>query len=340
MPDRAPVVLAGGDRGVVLEVAEEARGMRSVGEALELAARLGRSLPTPGRGGTATLWSALATLAAEDLAVARVIEPHLDAAAIFAEIGRPQPGGSWGVYAAERPGTSLDAEERDFDVHLNGVKPWCSLADRLDSALVTAHFDGGRRLFAVDLLDPGVSVAMDEWHALGLATITSGSVTFRDVPAEPMGAAGWYLERPGFAWGGIGVAACWFGGATAVARSLLDAAGRREPDQLALAAIGRTDRLLHAARISLETASAAVDAGSARGAAGALLAARVRGVVAEAAETVLAIVGHALGPAPLTLDADHARRVADLTVYLRQHHAERDDASLGRAVLGTERTGW
>ena len=340
MPDTAPVVLAVADRDLLLELAREVRGLRSVGDALELAGRLGRSLPTPGRGATATLWSALATLAAEDLAVARVVEPHLDAAAIFAEAGRPLPGGSWGVYAAERPGTSLDVRARDFDVRLNGVKPWCSLADRLDSALVTAHVGGGRQLFSIDLLDPGVSVAMDEWHALGLASITSGSVTFRDVPAEPVGAPGWYLERPGFAWGGIGVAACWFGGATALARSLLIAAERREPDQLALAAIGRVDRLLHASRVALEGAAAAVDSGAATGAAGGLLAARVRGVVAEAAETILGVVGHALGPAPLTLDADHARRVADLTVYLRQHHAERDDASLGSALLSTQDRAW
>ena len=41
-------------------------------------------------------------------------------------------------------------------------------------------------------------------------------------------------------------------------------------------------------------------------------------------------MGHALGPAPLAFDADHAARVADLEIYLRQHHAERDVAALGR----------
>lgn len=44
-------------------------------------------------------------------------------------------------------------------------------------------------------------------------------------------------------------------------------------------------------------------------------------------------VGHALGPAPLAFDEDHARRVADLELYVRQHHAERDLAQLGSAVL-------
>jgi hypothetical protein len=47
-------------------------------------------------------------------------------------------------------------------------------------------------------------------------------------------------------------------------------------------------------------------------------------------------VGRALGAAPLGHDADHARNVADLTVYIRQHHAERDFEALGRAVAQQE----
>ena len=40
-------------------------------------------------------------------------------------------------------------------------------------------------------------------------------------------------------------------------------------------------------------------------------------------------VGRALGPRPLALDADHARRVAELQLYVRQDHAERDLEVLG-----------
>ncbi|MWJ20529.1 SAM-dependent methyltransferase, partial [Clavibacter michiganensis subsp. michiganensis] len=59
---------------------------------------------------------------------------------------------------------------------------------------------------------------------------------------------------------------------------------------------------------------------------------RVRAVVARAVDDTLTHVAHALGPAPLAQDADHAKRVADLGLYVRQHHAERDDASLGGAL--------
>jgi len=43
--------------------------------------------------------------------------------------------------------------------------------------------------------------------------------------------------------------------------------------------------------------------------------------------------GRALGPAPLALDAAHAKRVADLSLYVRQYHSERDQESLGHALL-------
>ena len=65
----------------------------------------------------------------------------------------------------------------------------------------------------------------------------------------------------------------------------------------------------------------------------------MRQVVADSAEETLTRLAHALGPAPLTGDEEHARRVADLTVYLRQHHAERDLARQGSMVLDHQE-GW
>ena len=47
---------------------------------------------------------------------------------------------------------------------------------------------------------------------------------------------------------------------------------------------------------------------------------------------MLGVVGRALGAGPLAHDREHATRVADLTVYLRQHHGERDLAALGATL--------
>jgi hypothetical protein len=170
------------------------------------------------------------------------------------------------------------------------------------------------------------------WVARGLRTVTSAAVRFDETPAEPVGAPGWYLERPGFAWGGMGVAACWHGGARGLRATLARTSAGRTGELPALH-VGIVDAELHASEAVLARAAALVDAGKAEGVAGEILAMRVRAVVANAVERTIRQVGHALGPAPLAFDEDHARRVADLELYVRQHHAERDLAQLGSAVL-------
>lgn len=326
------------------------------GPALELAATLGADLPMPGSGRTLERWEVLATLGAADLTAARVAEAHLDALAILQEAGSgPEvialdrvgagPASTWGVFASEAPSAAgpvrLDAVPDGEVWLLRGAKAWCSLADRLSHALVTAHTGGGRRrLFAVDLRTPKARAVAGEWVARGLVDVTSGSLELDAAEAVPVGDDGWYLERPGFAWGGIGVAACWFGGAVGLARALYAAAVRKEPDQVGTMHLGAVDVALQGARAVLAEAAQAVDDGRADGAAGALTALRVRTAVATAAEQVLVRAGHSLGPAPLALDAAHARRVADLQLYLRQHHAERDQAATGRALLERGEPPW
>ncbi|WP_395638668.1 acyl-CoA dehydrogenase [Pseudolysinimonas sp.] len=309
---------------------------RSIDAGLELARDLGGRSEGPGDGATTDLWEALATVAATDLGAARVVEPHLDAVAILRQAGESRPVGAWGVFAAEGGDAPLIATAEAAGVTLTGTKPWCSLADRLDGALVTAaSADGTRGLYAVSLRDPGVEVIPGAWHARGLSELPSGPVRFADVAATPVGEPGWYLTRPGFEWGGIGVAACWFGGAVGIARAV-HAAARARPNPFLLMHLGAIDRGLADARRALAEAASLVDArrGGER-----ILAKRVRATVAAVAEDVIARAGHALGPAPLALDAEHAKRVADLTLYIRQHHAERDLESLGSA-LAEESTPW
>lgn len=289
-----------------------------------LAAALGRD--------SWTTFTGLATLGAVDLTTARALEPHVDALAILGQAGIEADSGPWGVYAANAPGMRLEATGSPGTWRLSGTKPWCSLAERLPHALVTASAADGGRLFAVDLRQPGVRARPAQWHARGLTDVVTVTLDLVDAAAEPVGGPGWYLDRPGFAWGGIEVAAVWFGAAAALAHRLWETARRREPDQIALLAIGTCETVLHGAWLALRDAATRIDAGDAEGPAGSGLALRVRTTVARAAETVLETVGHALGPAPLTNDEEHARRVADLTVYLRQHHAERDVVALGREV--------
>ncbi|MGV8895122.1 MAG: acyl-CoA dehydrogenase [Rhodoglobus sp.] len=297
-----------------------------VDTALQLARALGSSRPVPGDASTRDLWEAFATVAAHDLGAVRAMEPHLDAIGILAQAGIDNGTGTWGVFAAEGSDEPLMASN---DGILSGTKQWCSLADRLDSALVTATTStGSRRLFAVGLRQPGVQVQQSTWMARGLSEIPSGPVMFTAVPATPVGEPGWYLDRPGFAFGGIGVAACWFGGAVGIGRAV-HAAAVAKPNPFLLAHLGAIDELLHSCRRALLEATQLVGYPSTDGR---LLAKRVRATVARASEEIIVRAGHALGPAPLALDPAHAKRVADLQLYVRQHHAERDEESLGRSL--------
>ncbi|MFB2597851.1 acyl-CoA dehydrogenase [Herbiconiux sp. P17] len=359
--------------------AEAAAASGDIGAALALAGRLGRlgqlgrDAPRPGLGATARYFETLATLAAADVTVARVAEPHLDALAILAECPVPVDLGligageesTWGVFAAEGPGVRLAAVPDADGWVLEGTKPWCSLAGVLSHALVTAHVGLERRLFAVALQQPGVTAHPDAWMARGFPEVPSGPTDFAGVRAVPVGEPGWYLGRAGFEWGGIGVAACWFGGAVGVARRVVDAAAKKDDDISALHA-GRVATSLAAARAMLASAAGAIDGAGAAGAAAAgvaerdgaagaggrgtgaggrtmpaneraLLAQVTRSVVRKACDEVLREAAHALGPAPLALDAAYAARVADLSLYLLQDHGDRDSARAGRLIVEAHR---
>lgn len=358
----SPVRISSGAAGLAAISPLLTEAQAAVGDVpalLDLAKTAAATAPKPGEGRTAFLWEILASVTAVDVAAGRVLEPHLDAAAILGQAaalpaadGRDYPDfdgirfdGAWGVFAAEAPGLRLEAKAADGCFLLHGAKPWCSLAAQLDHAVLTAHVEGGgRAAFAVDLHADGVSFADPAWTSRGLREIRSGTVHFDAVPAVPLGGPGWYYQRPGFAWGGMGVAACWLGGTVAVARSFTASLQRaadagREPDQIALAHVGEIDRTLAALTGYLAQTAARIDAGELSDAGAWREALRVRGSVATAAERIQTLVSQNLGPAPLAFDEAYGKRMADLALYIRQHHAMRDDAQLGSLTLAGD-TPW
>ncbi|OUZ09139.1 hypothetical protein BHE97_11625 [Aeromicrobium sp. PE09-221] len=334
--DGRPILFETGDArdDVVAGWLREAGGPpldRDTRTGLDWIADIADEVPMPGSGNTLLRWEFLARLGHADLVLARAVEPHLDALAILDEAGMTPAPGRWAVWAAEAPGTRLTATDRGGVWSLSGVKPWCSLAGEVDHALVTAWVDDTRRaLFALDLSSAGIAIDTSSWTPLGLEPIVTGSVSCDDVPATPVGDPGWYLRRPGFAWGGIGVAAVWLGAASALADEVLAVMTRRDADTLGWSLVGAIDAALWPVRRAMASAAASIDFSEAKGAGPReLLAARLRQATAVAAERVLTTAGHALGPGPLTTDARLVHRVRDLQLYLRQHHAERDAAALG-----------
>ncbi|PRC51183.1 acyl-CoA dehydrogenase, partial [Mycobacterium sp. ITM-2017-0098] len=53
-----------------------------------------------------------------------------------------------------------------------------------------------------------------------------------------------------------------------------------------------------------------------------------------AVDEAITRTARALGPAPLSANAAHARRVADLSIYVRQSHAETLQIALGVLAAG------
>lgn len=311
---------------------------------LTVARAVAATTPPLSAGTAGGLFGTLAAVAAADVATARTVEPHLDALGILAQAGVDAPDGStWGVFAAEGPGLRLDAApQHDGTVLLRGTKPWCSLASTLSHALVTAHLGDERVLVAVDLRQPGVTAHDEAWAARGMPDVPSGPVDFDGVRARPVGAPGWYLRRPGFAWGGIGVAACWWGGAVGLARVLRDTASAHPESELLQAALGATVADLADAEDALADAAARIDDSdpASDDTDWRLLAQTVRSRVRRSVDAVRERVVSTIGPAPLTADPAVAARVADLELYVLQDHGARDLARIGRMVLERGGVAW
>jgi alkylation response protein AidB-like acyl-CoA dehydrogenase len=310
----------------------------------------GPDLPLPARGHTLWRWRFLARVASRDLVVVKLFEAHADALAILADLdseativrlAEEQCGRSpaWAVWAAEPPEARLRGYHDDAGgLRLSGRKAWCSGAAAVTHALVTYRTEDDRPALAhVDVNAEGIDVTNEGWHAVGMADTGSVDVHFDDVRARAVGLPGAYLDRPGFWHGGAGIAACWYGGALPLADALLSKVVTRA-DPHALAHLGRIDYSLRQTRALMHETARAIDnnAPASNRDTGSLVARtqtlRLRAAVESTVALVLTAFGNALGAAPLCRDASLAHRYADLPVFLRQSHAERDLAELGRLL--------
>lgn len=293
-------------------------------------------LQRPGSGATLARWQRLAQVAAHDLSLVKLFEGHTDALAILDELGAsPAHAGSrWATWCAEPPDARLAFDVAGNGYRLRGTKAWCSGAAEVTHAVVSGwNADGEPCLATVAMDAPGVTVTDTGWHAVGMAGSASVDVRFDGAPARPLGRPGDYVRRPGFWQGGAGIAACWWGGAAGIAAMVREKAGNRS-DPHRLAHVGGIDTALAASAALLRECAAWIDAHpDANAQAWAL---RVRLAVEEAADAVTRHAARGLGAAPLCRDARFARAMADLPVFIRQSHAERDLAALGALALDAD----
>ncbi|CAN5528866.1 acyl-CoA dehydrogenase family protein [soil metagenome] len=298
-------------------------------------------LPLSGAGRTLERWHALASVAAIDLSVAKLFEGHTDAIAILSELqAEAAPAHSvWGTWCAEPPDARLTLHVDDNGgARLAGRKAWCSGAAHVTHAVVSCWNAANEPcLAAVVMQQPGVTICQNAWQAVGMADTHTGDVLFDDVLAAQIGQPGDYVGRAGFWHGGAGIAACWYGGTLGIAEAVRRACGPKA-DGHRQAHLGAIDAAMSGAAAVLREAAAWIDAQPEADAQ--TVALRARLVVEHAAEEVMAHAGRALGAAPFCRDAHFARAMADLPVYLRQSHAERDLAALGALAASAGEEPW
>jgi alkylation response protein AidB-like acyl-CoA dehydrogenase len=297
--------------------------------------------PEPGSGRTWERWQSLAQVAGQDLALGRLVEGHSDARAILASAGQVAvPQVSYGVWAAKGGGLDLRAEPVDGGWHVRGDRAFCSGAGLIQRALVPASTHEGDRLLDIPVV--GVTVDDKSWPTTGMAASASFTVHIdvRVGPEAAIGPPGFYVRRPGFWHGGMGVAACWWGGARSLLHTTIEhlAGGTGQPGDAELAVIGGAQAKVEAMAALLHRSAHLVDCDPAdRTAHAQTLAMTVRQAVFDGCHDVLRAVNAAGGARPLALHEDQSRRAADLFVYLAQHHGGRDAAALGRQVIDLHR---
>ncbi|WP_338722416.1 acyl-CoA dehydrogenase family protein [Pseudomonas tolaasii] len=314
---------------------------QALGNALKALQEAGLDqLPLPGGGQTLERFSRLAQVAGHDLRLCKLFEGHTDALAILAELHSPLPpeGSTWGMWAAEPPTAKVRVRHDGQWLTVEGRKAWCSGAAVVSHGLLTAWDEEDRQqLVAVDMHQPGVRVTDEGWNAVGMAATGSVEVVFEAARGIAVGGPGDYLARPGFWQGGIGIAACWYGGAQRLAEALREHCSKR-PEPHALAHLGAVDSVLNSAACVLRDSAEQVDRTPRADAR--QLAQQARACIEDTVEQVIHHVGRALGAGPYCKDPHFAQLMADLPVYVRQSHAERDLAALGEQVASEPAGRW
>ncbi|MBA3606580.1 MAG: hypothetical protein H0W46_11550, partial [Acidimicrobiia bacterium] len=294
-------------------------------------------LPVPGAGATAARHRRLYDIARADVAVARLAEAHADALAILGEAGRAgRPGCAYGVWAADDPSTTLELRAAGGGWRLDGAKTFCTGAGIVSRALVTVRTSRGVMLADVDLQGSSVEFDTSAWIAAAFSETRTARATFRNHLLDPddlVGAPGWYLDRVGFWHGACGPAACWAGGAAGLVDWMLETNRGRAAEPHRDAHVGALAALRWRMAGVLDVAGREIDGEHEERKGAHERALMLRHDVERAATEVIERIGRAMGPRPLAFDAPVARRIAEVQLYVRQSHAERDLAELGRLLL-------
>lgn len=269
----------------------------------------------------------LVALGRTDVPLARLSEGHVDALRILDQAdAEPVPGALYGVWASRSARTGLSAVVRGDDLEISGTLRFASGSGLLDRSLVPVWLDEHTHVL-VDLDVSGLVFDPSVWRTAAMTPSRTYEtrVDRLVVPRSAQrGPANFYLSRPGFQAGGVGVAACWVGGAARVLDVLTDFHPHPNPAQQVRLGQLRTDLVVAAAAVrsgGRVLTDPAVDTGA--------VALEVRTAVADAVHRVLASARMLTGPTGLALDDAVSHVIPDLELYVLQHNGDAALAALG-----------
>ncbi|AKT50320.1 hypothetical protein ADJ73_01455 [Arsenicicoccus sp. oral taxon 190] len=291
------------------------------------------------------LLRSLVALGRTDVPLGRLTEGHVDALRILRQADVPPAAGAvYAVWASRSHATGVQATPTDDGWLLSGTLRFASGVGMVDRALLPVWLDADRSVL-LDLDVSGWQGAADSWHTPAMVASRSLTVDVRDVQAArtaQVGPEGFYLGRPGFFPGGVGVAAVWAGCAARVADLTARATAAAPPAPARALRWGRVRTELACAAALLATAAEVLAAGEddpahdpahdpARGAGGRgqELSTEVRSGVAGCARRVLAECHALAGPAGLAYDPELAQAILDADLYLAQQNRDADEGYLG-----------
>lgn len=280
------------------------------------------------------LIAGLLALGRTDVPLSRLGEGHVDALRILDQADRkPEHDALYGVWASRSQQTGVHATWADGWLVLNGTIRFASGAGVLDRALIPVWPNADQHLL-LDLPVARLPIDAGQWMTAAMEVSRSHTITVRELKVEPelqVGASNFYLSRPGFFPGGVGVAACWAGGAARIAD--LTRGRLRDPADPVRRRLGRMRIHLTAAASAvrfaaerLERVLAVPDADLVEIQA---ISTETRAVVADAVHGVLSEAQRIAGPAGLAYDEDLTRAVHDLQLYVLQQNADADELFLG-----------
>ncbi len=296
---------------------------------------------------------ALASIGGEDASLGRLAEGHINALQLVRTFGSSEQrtclasnvedGALFGVWNTEDADALRVVDERGDSFVIAGRKSFCSGAHILDYALVTVRHAGGAQLCLIDLADAALSIDAGSWRPLGMLDSDSFTVAWHDAVLQRervVGSRDDYYRQPWFGGGAVRFCAVQWGVARAIFTDLVRYLRTRErdADPHQLARIGR-------ARIAIQTGRLWLDGAAARWTAYddtptdanaetvVAIAREMRFAIEAVAREVMMLCETSVGARGLLEPHPFARRIADLTMYLRQPNPDGALVDVGRAAV-------